>query len=450
MSISENVGALSNYLARALSGRMYAHLREGGKKVLRQMPTVWELARRSEEHLKGMVLPGTLFEEMGFNYIGPIDGHDIKSLVTTLGNIKKLRGPQLLHVVTRKGKGYAPAEADPIKWHGPGPFDPASGKIFKEASSGPTYSQIFGQWLCDMADRDPNVVGITPAMREGSGLVEFSKRFPDRYFDVAIAEQHAVTFAAGLAAEGFKPVVAIYSTFLQRAYDQLIHDVALQNLPVVFALDRAGLVGSDGATHQGSYDLTFLRCIPNMVVMAPADENECRQMLYTATTLSCPSAVRYPRGTGPGVPVVKEMTPLPVGRAQLRREGRAGLAILAFGALVEPARKVAERLDATLVNMRFIKPLDQELILQVAARHRAMVTIEENAILGGAGSGVSEILAANGVLLPVLHVGIPDRAIEHGSRESCLAAAGLDLAGLTESVESWWALQIQERLRSVR
>jgi 1-deoxy-D-xylulose-5-phosphate synthase len=279
MSISENVGALSNYLARALSGRMYAHLREGGKKVLRQMPTVWELARRSEEHLKGMVLPGTLFEEMGFNYIGPIDGHDIKALVTTLGNVKKLRGPQLLHVVTRKGKGYAPAEADPIKWHGPGPFDPASGKIFKEASSGPTYSQIFGQWLCDMAERDPKIIGVTPAMREGSGLVEYSKRFPDRYFDVAIAEQHAVTFAAGLATEGFRPIVAIYSTFLQRAYDQLIHDVALQNLPVVFALDRAGLVGSDGATHQGSYDLTFMRCIPNMVIMAPADENECRQML---------------------------------------------------------------------------------------------------------------------------------------------------------------------------
>ena len=300
MSISENVGALSNYLARMLSGRMYAHLREGGKKVLRQMPTVWELARRSEEHLKGMVLPGTLFEEMGFNYIGPIDGHDIKGLVTTLSNVKKLRGPQLLHVVTRKGKGYAPAEADPIKWHGPGPFDPASGKIFKEASAGPTYSQIFGQWLCDMAERDTKIVGITPAMREGSGLVEYSKRFPDRYFDVAIAEQHAVTFAAGLATEGFKPVVAIYSTFLQRAYDQLIHDVALQNLPVVFALDRAGLVGSDGATHQGSYDVNFLRCIPNMVIMAPADENECRQMLYTATTLSSPSAVRYPRGTGPG------------------------------------------------------------------------------------------------------------------------------------------------------
>ena len=450
MSISENVGALSNYLARALSGRMYAHLREGGKKVLRQMPTVWELARRSEEHLKGMVLPGTLFEEMGFNYIGPIDGHDIKSLVTTLGNIKKLRGPQLLHVVTRKGKGYAPAEADPIKWHGPGPFDPASGKIFKEASSGPSYSQIFGQWLCDMAAKDPEVIGITPAMREGSGLVEFSKRFPDRYFDVAIAEQHAVTFAAGLAAEGLKPIVAIYSTFLQRAYDQLIHDVALQNLPVVFALDRAGLVGSDGATHQGSYDLSFLRCIPNMVVMAPADENECRQMLYTATTLSSPSAVRYPRGTGPGVPVVAEMTALPVGRAQLRREGRVGLAILAFGALVETARKIAERLDATLVNMRFVKPLDQELILQIATRHRAIVTIEENTVLGGAGSGVSEILAANGVLLPVLHLGIPDRFIEHGSRDTCLAAAGLDLAGLTESVESWWALQAQERLRSVR
>ena len=310
MSISENVGALSNYLARALSGRMYAHLREGGKKVLRQMPTVWELARRSEEHLKGMVLPGTLFEEMGFNYIGPVDGHDLKSLVTTLGNVKKLRGPQFLHVVTRKGKGYAPAEADPIKWHGPGPFDPVSGKIFKEASTGPTYSQIFGQWLCDMAERDPTIIGITPAMREGSGLVEYSKRFPDRYFDVAIAEQHAVTFAAGLACEGFKPIVAIYSTFLQRAYDQLIHDVALQNLPVVFALDRAGLVGSDGATHQGAYDLTFMRCIPNIVIMAPADENECRQMLFTGTTLSSPSAVRYPRGTGPGVAVVSEMSAL--------------------------------------------------------------------------------------------------------------------------------------------
>ncbi|HTV97364.1 MAG TPA: 1-deoxy-D-xylulose-5-phosphate synthase [Steroidobacteraceae bacterium] len=450
MSISENVGALSNYLARALSGRMYAQLREGGKKVLRQMPTVWELARRSEEHLKGMVLPGTLFEEMGFNYIGPVDGHDVRALVSTLGNVKKLRGPQFLHVVTRKGKGYAPAEADPIKWHGPGPFDPASGKIFKEASSGPTYSQIFGQWLCDMAERDPKIIGITPAMREGSGLVEYSKRFPDRYFDVAIAEQHAVTFAAGLAAEGYTPVVAIYSTFLQRAYDQLIHDVALQNLPVVFALDRAGLVGSDGATHQGSYDLTFLRCIPNMVVMAPADENECRQMLYTATTLSSPSAVRYPRGSGPGVPVAAEMQALPVGRAQYRREGRSGLAILAFGALVESARKIAERLDATLVNMRFIKPLDENLIVEVAGRHRAIVTIEENAVMGGAGSAVGEVLAAQGALVPLLQLGIPDRFIEHGSRESCLAAAQLDVAGLSASVEAWWTLRTPERLRSVR
>jgi 1-deoxy-D-xylulose-5-phosphate synthase len=450
MSISENVGALSNYLARALSGRMYSHLRESGKKVLRQMPTVWELARRSEEHLKGMVLPGTLFEEMGFNYIGPIDGHDVKALVSTLRNLQKLRGPQFLHVVTRKGKGYAPAEADPIKWHGPGPFDPASGMIFKEASTGPTYSQIFGKWLCDMAERDPAVVGITPAMREGSGLVEFSKRFPDRYYDVAIAEQHAVTFAAGLAAEGLKPVVAIYSTFLQRAYDQLIHDVALQNLPVIFAVDRAGLVGSDGATHQGSYDLTFLRCIPNMVIMAPADEHECREMLYTATTLSSPSAVRYPRGTGPGVAAAAEMTALPVGRAQVRREGRSGLAILAFGTLLESARNVAERLDATLVNMRFVKPLDEKLVMSLAARHRAIITIEENAIMGGAGSGVSELLTSHGVQLPLLHIGIPDRFIEHGSRDTCLAAAGLDHAGITTSVEQWWALHTQERIRSVR
>jgi 1-deoxy-D-xylulose-5-phosphate synthase len=449
MSISENVGALSNYLARALSGRMYSHLRESGKKVLRQMPTVWELARRSEEHIKGMVLPGTLFEEMGFNYIGPIDGHDVKALVGTLRNLQKLRGPQFLHVVTRKGKGYAPAEADQIKWHGPGPFDPASGMIFKEASAGPTYSQIFGKWLCDMAERDPTIVGITPAMREGSGLVEFSKRFPERYYDVAIAEQHAVTFAAGLAAEGFKPVVAIYSTFLQRAYDQLIHDVALQNLPVIFALDRAGLVGSDGATHQGSYDLTFLRCIPNMVIMAPADENECRQMLYTATTLSSPSAIRYPRGTGPGAAIAAEMTALPLGRAQVRREGRSGLAILAFGALVDSARKIAERLDATLVNMRFVKPLDEKLVLTLAARHRAIVTIEENAIIGGAGAGVGELLAAHGVQLPLLHIGIPDRFIEHGSRETCLAAAGLDLAGLTAAVDRWWTPQSQERIRAV-
>jgi 1-deoxy-D-xylulose-5-phosphate synthase len=449
MSISENVGALSNYLARALSGRMYSHLRESGKKVLRQMPTVWELARRSEEHLKGMVLPGTLFEEMGFNYIGPMDGHDVKALVNTLRNLQKLRGPQFLHVVTRKGKGYAPAEADPIKWHGPGPFDPASGMIFKEASTGPSYSQIFGKWLCDMAERDPAIVGITPAMREGSGLVEYSKRFPARYFDVAIAEQHAVTLAAGMAVEGLKPVVAIYSTFLQRAYDQLIHDVALQNLPVVFAVDRAGLVGSDGATHQGSYDLTFARCIPNMIIMAPADENECRQMLYTGTTLKSPSMIRYPRGTGPGVPIVAEMTAIPVGQAQLRREGRSGLAILAFGALVDSAQKIAERLDATIVNMRFVKPLDEKLVVSLAKRHRAIITIEENAVIGGAGAGVGEVLAAAGVQLPILHIGIPDRAIEHGTRETCLARAGLDLPGLSASVENWWALQSQARIRSV-
>jgi len=448
MSISENVGALSNQFARALSGRVYAHLREGGKKVLRPMPAVWELARRSEEHLKGMVLPGTLFEEMGFNYIGPMDGHDVKALVRTLRNIRQLRGPQFLHVVTRKGKGYAPAEADPIKWHGPGPFDPVSGTIFKEKSTGPTYSQIFGQWLCDMAERDPRIIGITPAMREGSGLVEFSRRFPERYFDVAIAEQHAVTFAAGLATQGLKPVVAIYSTFLQRAYDQFIHDVALQNLPVVFAVDRAGLVGSDGATHQGSYDLSFVRCIPNTVIMAPADENECRQMLYTASTLDGPSLVRYPRGSGPGAAVVKEMTALPLGKAQLRREGKSGLALLAFGALVAPAAAIAEAFDATLANMRFVKPLDEELILALAARHRALVTIEENAVLGGAGSAVAELLAAEGVALPLLQVGIPDRFIAHGSREGCLAAAGLDAAGLRASIERWWLLQSRERIRS--
>ncbi len=448
MSISENVGALSNHFARALSGRVYAHLREGGKKVLRQMPTVWELARRSEEHLKGMVLPGTLFEEMGFNYIGPMDGHDVKALVSTLRNLKKLRGPQFLHVVTRKGKGYAPAEADPIKWHGPGPFDPASGTIYKEKSSGPSYSQVFGEWLCDMAERDPRIIGITPAMREGSGLVEFSKRFPERYFDVAIAEQHAVTFAAGLATEGLKPVVAIYSTFLQRAYDQMIHDVALQNLPVVFAVDRAGLVGSDGATHQGSYDLSYLRCIPNTIIMAPADENECRQMLYTATTLSGPAFVRYPRGSGPGVPVQKEMSALPLGKAQVRREGKSGLALLVFGALLAPAQAIAERLDATLVNMRFVKPLDEDLLIALAARHRAFVSIEENATQGGAGSAIGELLACEGLQLPLLQLGIPDRFIEHGSREGCLAAAGLDAAGLAASIERWWALQPHERLRS--
>jgi 1-deoxy-D-xylulose-5-phosphate synthase len=438
MSISENVGALSNHFAQALSGPMYAHLRERGKQFLRQMPTVRELARRSERHLKGMVLPGTLFEELGFNYIGPVDGHDINTLVKTLQNVRKLHGPQFLHVVTRKGKGYAPAEADPIKWHGPGPFDPASGTLFKEKSTGATYSQVFGQWLCDIAATDPRIVGVTPAMREGSGLVEFSKRFPERYFDVAIAEQHAVTFAAGLAVEGMKPVVAIYSTFLQRGYDQLIHDVALQQLPVVFAVDRAGLVGSDGATHQGSYDLSYLRCIPNMVIMAPSDENECRQMLYTATTLDAPAVVRYPRGTGSGVSVVTQMTALPVGRAQVRREGRSGLALLVFGTLLEAAQKIADRLDATLVNMRFVKPLDENLVIELATGHRAIVTIEENAVAGGAGNAVGEVLAFRGPPLPHLRLGIPDRFIEHGSRETCLAAAGLDAAGLSASIEGWW------------
>jgi 1-deoxy-D-xylulose-5-phosphate synthase len=448
MSISENVGALSNRFAQALSGRMYSHLREGGKKMLSQMPSVRELARRSEEHLKGMVLPGTLFEEMGFNYIGPVDGHDVTGLVGTLRNLRQLHGPQFLHVVTRKGKGYAPAEADPITWHGPGPFDPASGTIFKEKSAGPTFSQVFGQWLCDMAAADTRIIGITPAMREGSGLVPFSKQFPDRYFDVAIAEQHAITFAAGLATEGLIPVVAIYSTFLQRAYDQLIHDVALQRLPVVFAIDRAGLVGSDGATHQGSYDLSYLRCIPNMVLMAPADENECRQMLYTATTLDTPSAVRYPRGAGSGVPLVAQMAALPVGRAQVRREGRSGLALLVFGTLLDSVQKVAERLDATLVNMRFIKPLDEDLIIELSGQHRAFVTIEENAIAGGAGSAVAELLTAEGLQLPLFQIGIPDRFIEHGSRDSCLAAAGLDSASLSAAIEQWWAGQGQERLRT--
>ena len=438
MSISENVGALSNYFARILSSRKYAALRETGKKVLAKMPVAWEFARRSEEYFKGMILPGGLFEALGFNYIGPIDGHDVTALVRTLRNQRQLKGPQFLHVVTRKGKGYAPAEADPIKWHGPGAFDPASGTIFKDTSVGPSFSQIFGEWLCDMAERDPKIVGITPAMREGSGLVEFSRRFPQRYFDVAIAEQHAVTFAAGLACEGLKPVVAIYSTFLQRGYDQLIHDVALQNLPVVFALDRGGLVGGDGATHQGAYDISYLRCIPNMVLMAPSDENECRQMLYAAPTLAGPSAVRYPRGIGNGTAPVKAMTALPLGRAVLRREGRSGLVLLVFGTLLHALQATAEKLDATVVDMRFIKPLDVELVTQLAQRHRAIVTVEENALQGGAGSAVAEALAAAGIVAPLQLIGIPDRFIEHGSREDCLSLAGLDAAGLARQIEPWW------------
>jgi 1-deoxy-D-xylulose-5-phosphate synthase len=438
MSISENVGALSNYFARVLSGRLYAGLKEGSKKILRRIPAAWELARRSEEHMKGMVLPGTLFEEMGFNYIGPIDGHDVGGLVKTLRNVRALTGPQFLHVVTRKGKGYQAAEEDPIKWHGPGPFDAQKALIFKDKATGPTYSQVFGQWLCDMAEQDARVVGITPAMREGSGLVEFSKRFPDRYFDVAIAEQHAVTLAAGLACEGMRPVVAIYSTFLQRGYDQLIHDVALQGLPVTFALDRAGVVGGDGATHQGAFDLSFLRCIPNMTVMAPADENECRQMLYTAVTLGGPAAVRYPRGPGPGVRPQEAMEALPVGKAEVRREGRSGLAILAFGTMVQAVAPTAERLDATLVNMRFVKPLDEALVIRMAARHEYLVTIEENVLAGGAGDAVLEVLTGHGYLRPVLQLGLPDRFLDHGSRQDNLAAAGLDQASLSAAIDRWW------------
>ena len=438
MSISENVGAMSNYFAKVLSGKLYATLREGGKKVLQRMPTVWELARRSEAHMKGMVLPGTIFEEMGLNYIGPVDGHDLNAVVGTLENMRDLKGPQFLHVVTRKGKGYAAAEADPIKWHGPGPFDAASATIFKEKASGPTYSQIFGQWLCDMAERDPRIMGITPAMREGSGMVEFDKRFPERYFDVGIAEQHAVTFAAGLACEGARPVVAIYSTFLQRGYDQLVHDVALQKLPVLFAIDRAGLVGGDGATHQGNYDLSFMRCIPNMIIMAPSDENECRQMLYTGTTVDGPVAVRYPRGTGPGVALQSEMTALPIGKAVVRREGRSGLALLAFGSLVANAERLAEHYDATVVNMRYVKPLDEDLIERIARKHGSIITLEENCVAGGAGSAVAQALSSAGFSIPLLHIGIPDRFIAHGSREDCLVDAGLDLAGLRAQIDAWW------------
>jgi 1-deoxy-D-xylulose-5-phosphate synthase len=436
MSISENVGAMSHYLARVLSGKLYSTIREGSKKLIRRMPSVWELARRSEEHVKGMVLPGTLFEELGMNYIGPVDGHDVDVLYKTLSNVRDLPGPQFLHVVTRKGKGYAPAEADPILWHGPGPFDPDKGIIHKSPTTSKAYSAIFGDWLCDMAEADERVIGITPAMREGSGMVEYSRRFPARYFDVGICEQHAVTLAAGLACEGARPVVAIYSSFLQRAYDQLIHDVALQNLPVVFALDRGGLVGNDGPTHHGAYDLSFLRCVPNMVVMAPADENECRQMLYTGVTLDGPSAIRYPRGQGPGMPIETAMRALPLGKAELRRRGR-GVALLAFGAMVPVAEQVAAGLDATVVNMRFVKPLDEEMVLRMAEEHDALVTLEDNALMGGAGSGVAECLAAHRVLVPLLNLGIPDHYIEHGSREECLAAAGLDAESVLETVRAW-------------
>jgi 1-deoxy-D-xylulose-5-phosphate synthase len=395
-----------------------------------------EMARRAEEHVKGMVMPGTLFEELGFNYFGPVDGHDLPTLVETLDNLKALRGPRLLHIITRKGKGYKLAEDGPVTYHAVSIFDPARGMTSANATSNPSYTQVFGEWLCDMAARDERLMGITPAMREGSGLVQFSQLFPKRYFDVGIAEQHSVTLAAGMACEGLKPVVAIYSTFLQRAYDQLIHDVALQNLAVLFAIDRAGLVGADGPTHAGSFDLSYLRCIPNMVVMAPADENEARQMLYTGFQLNQPSAVRYPRGTGPGVPVSKEMYTLPVGKAQLRRKGKH-TALLAFGSMVAIAEEVAEYIDATVVNMRFVKPLDEEMIAQIASTHERLITLEEGVIAGGAGSAVSEYLAARGILIAVRHLGLPDAFLDHGDHSELLAECGLDAQGILRTLERW-------------
>lgn len=437
MSISPNVGGMSNYLARLLSGKLYTTVREGSKKVLGAVPPVWEFARRAEEHVKGMVIPGTLFEELGFNYIGPIDGHNLDTLVTTLRNLRYQRGPRFLHVVTRKGKGFAPAEDNPCTYHGVTKFDPETGVMAKSGSPQPTYTSVFGDWICDMAEMDDRLIGITPAMREGSGLVAFSERFPKRYADVGIAEQHAVTLAAGLACEGLKPVVAIYSTFLQRAYDQLIHDVALQNLPVLFAVDRGGLVGPDGPTHAGSFDLSYLRCIPNLTVMAPADENECRQMLFTGYLQSGPTAVRYPRGTGPGVSVQQTMTALPVGKAEIRRRGQ-DLAFLAFGSMVQPALEAAATLDATVINMRFIKPLDDEAVIKAAREHRWLITVEENTICGGAGSAINELLAAIPDAPPVLNLGLPDRFVEHGAREELLSACGLDGAGLLRAAESFY------------
>ncbi|WP_421305416.1 1-deoxy-D-xylulose-5-phosphate synthase [Aeromonas veronii] len=437
MSISENVGALNNHLARVMSGKLYTTIREGGKKVLAGLPPVKELAKRAEEHLKGMVVPGTLFEEFGFNYIGPIDGHDIEALVETLRNMRNLKGPQLLHVKTKKGKGYEPAEKDPIGYHAVPKFNPDDCSLPKASSAKPTFSAIFGQWLCDMAAKDEKLVGITPAMREGSGLVKFSQQYPDRYFDVAIAEQHAVTFAAGLAIADKKPVVAIYSSFLQRAYDQVIHDVALQDLPVLFAIDRAGLVGADGPTHQGAFDISFLRTVPNMVVMTPSDENECRQMLYTGYLHQGPAAVRYPRGSSlSDAPISSEMQALELGKGRILREGK-GTAILAFGTLLHHAKAAAEVLDATLVDMRFVKPMDEALVLSLAASHDHFVTIEDNAIMGGAGSAVNELLMRNKQCKPILNLGLPDRFVEQGTQQEIYALLGLDDAGIQRSIESW-------------
>jgi 1-deoxy-D-xylulose-5-phosphate synthase len=437
MSISPPVGALNKYLARVLSGRQVSMARDMARSVLSRVPPVYELAKRLEEHAKGMVVPATMFEEFGFTYFGPIDGHDLDALLPTLQNLREMHGPIFLHVITRKGQGYKLAEADPILYHGPGKFNPAEG-IKKAAAGKPTYTQVFGDWLCDIAALDERVVGITPAMREGSGMVEFERRFPQRYFDVGIAEQHAVTFAAGMACEGLKPVVAIYSTFLQRGYDQLIHDVALQNLPVVFALDRAGLVGADGATHAGNYDLAYLRCIPNMIVLAASDENECRQMLYTAFCHDGPSAVRYPRGAGPGVEARKDLTRLPFGKAELRREGRR-IALLAFGSMVSPALLAGEALDATVVNMRWVKPVDADLIEALARTHDAFVTIEEHAVMGGAGSACLEAMMARGIVKPVLQLGLPDVFIDQGDPAQLLRLQGLDAAGIERSVRERFA-----------
>ncbi|HNP26458.1 MAG TPA: 1-deoxy-D-xylulose-5-phosphate synthase [Nitrosomonas sp.] len=440
MSISKPVGALNNYLAKLMSGRFYATARRAGERMLGVVPPMLELAKRAEEHMKGMVTPeGTLFEEFGFNYIGPIDGHDIKVLVATLKNIKKLEGPQFLHVVTRKGAGYQVAEEDPILYHGVGKFDPEEGIVSKpvvKAVKKPAYTQVFGDWLCDMAARDARLIGITPAMREGSGLVKFSKEYPDRYFDVGIAEQHAVTFAAGAACNGLKPVVAIYSTFLQRAYDQLIHDVDIQNLPVLFAIDRAGLVGADGPTHAGSFDLSYLRCIPNMTVMAPSDENECRQMLYTAFKLDTPTAVRYPRGAGPGAEIQTEMVELPVGRGVVRRDGKK-IAFLAFGSMLAPCLAAAEELNATVADMRFIKPLDDVLVATLATSHDLLVTVEENTIMGGAGSAVMESLSRQKICVKTMQLGLPDAYVEHGDHAQMLADCGLDKTGIIESVQAY-------------
>jgi 1-deoxy-D-xylulose-5-phosphate synthase len=450
MSISPPVGALNRYLAQLMSGQFYAAAKSVGKQVLKNAPPLFELAKRLEAHAKGMVVPATLFEAFGFNYIGPIDGHDLDSLIPTLENIKHLKGPQFLHVVTKKGQGYQLAEADPIAYHGPGKFDPAVGLTKPATAPKQTFTQVFGRWLCDMAEQDKRLVGITPAMREGSGMVEFHQRFPERYHDVGIAEQHAVTFAAGMACEGLKPVVAIYSTFLQRGYDQLIHDVALQNLPVVFALDRAGLVGADGATHAGNYDIAYIRCIPNMALACPADEKECRQLLSSAFEQNHPVAVRYPRGAGAGVATEPGLQALPYGKGEIRLQGR-GVAILAFGTLLYPALEVARKLGLTVVNMRWAKPLDTELLMQVASSHEALVTVEEGAVMGGAGSAVSEALAQAGISRPLLHLGLRDEFIEHGDPALLLARQGLDAAGIEASVRERFApvLAAKASLKSV-